>query len=63
MQLTDSPNFNHSSLTWNPDGTAITFVRVNQGDFAVGPEIWIYEFETDRLTLLSRGGLLPQWIP
>jgi hypothetical protein len=63
IQLTDSPNFNHSSLTWNPDGTALTFVLVNQGDFALGPEIWIYEFETDKSKLLSRGGLFPQWIP
>jgi Tol biopolymer transport system component len=62
-QVTDVPDNNHSSLAWNPEGTALTFVRINQSDFAAGPEVWIYEFGTGELELLSSGGFLPQWIP
>lgn len=62
-QITDSPEFNYSSLSWHPDGNALTFVRTNQNDFAAGPEVWFYEFETDELELLSRGAYSPQWIP
>lgn len=62
-QLTDSPDFNHSALAWNPDGTAITYVRINQSDFASGPEVWIYEMQSGEQSLISNGGYLPQWIP
>jgi Tol biopolymer transport system component len=62
-QVTDVPDNNHSSLAWNPEGTALSFVRINQNDFGAGPEVWIYEFETEELKLLSSGGFLPQWIP
>jgi Tol biopolymer transport system component len=62
-QLTDSPDFNHSALEWNPGGTALTYVRINQSDFAAGPEVWIYEMESGEQSLLSNGGYLPQWIP
>jgi Tol biopolymer transport system component len=62
-QITDAPDFNHSSLSWRPDGSAITFVRTNQNDFAAGPEVWFYEFETGEIELLSRGAHSPQWIP
>lgn len=62
-QLTDSPDFNHSALRWNPDGTAITYVRINQSDFAAGPEVWIYEMESGEQSLVLNGGFLPQWIP
>jgi Tol biopolymer transport system component len=61
--VTDFPDYNHSSLAWNPDGSAISFVRINQNDFGAGPEILIYSFDTDSLELLSSGGFLPQWIP
>lgn len=63
QQVTRSPDYNHSSLAWNPTGTAVSFVRTNQNDFAAGPEIWIYEFDTEKMKLLSNGGFLPQWIP
>jgi Tol biopolymer transport system component len=62
-QVTDVPDNNHSSLAWNPEGTALSFVRINQNDFGAGPEVWIYEFGTEELKLLSSGGFLPQWIP
>jgi Tol biopolymer transport system component len=62
-QVTDTPDYNHSTLAWNPEGTALSFVRINQSDFAAGPEVWIYEFETDSMKFLSNGGFLPQWIP
>jgi Tol biopolymer transport system component len=61
--VTDFPDYNHSSLAWNPEGTSISFVRINQSDFGAGPEVMIYNFDTGSLELLSSGGFLPQWIP
>jgi Tol biopolymer transport system component len=61
--VTNSPDYIHSSIAWNPEGTSLVFVRINQSDFGAGPEVWIYDFNTERMELLSSGGFMPQWIP
>ncbi|MCH7586750.1 MAG: Ig-like domain-containing protein [Chloroflexi bacterium] len=61
-QITTDPKFGHQSLEWNRGGSAIVFVRSDQTDLGAEPQIWIYDFELDSLSLLSTGGYSPQWI-
>jgi Tol biopolymer transport system component len=62
QQITDEAMFNHSELSWGPEGAKLAFVKTNQVDLAADPEIWIYDMELDLFTQISSGGTLPKWI-
>lgn len=61
--LTDSPNTNHSALAWNPDGTALVFMKFNLGDLASPASIWIVDADGAHPRRLAPSGYLPRWIP
>lgn len=62
-QLTDAPNYNHTSFAWHPDRDIIATVRFNNVVFTDPPEIWVVRIDSDEVTRLVIGGYSPQWIP
>jgi Tol biopolymer transport system component len=62
-QLTDDPDYNHSSLAWSPDSRALAFMRFSQTDFSELPTIWLVEIDSLQTSLLVGGGYMPQWVP
>jgi Tol biopolymer transport system component len=61
--LTDAPNYNHASFTWNQDGSRIAFVRFLQVALDQPPEVWWLDLETEEREMLVQGGYAPQWMP
>lgn len=62
-RITDEPDFNHTSISWSPASDRLAFMRFNQGDASLPPEIWVTDLEGNEIQQLIEGGYLPQWIP
>ena len=62
-QITQDPEYNHFSISWSPDSTLLSFVRIDQNNLTRPPEIWLYDLEKNKLVLLVSSGYLPQWVP
>jgi Tol biopolymer transport system component len=62
-QLTDDPGYNHSSLVWSPDSSALAYMRFSQTDFTQLPTIWLVEIDTMQAYELVEGGFMPRWVP
>ena len=61
--LTDEPDFNHSSISWNPDSGSLAFMRASSVDPNLPSEIWVTDLAGSASLLLAEGGYLPKWIP
>ncbi len=57
-------SYQHSELTWSPDGTQLAVHRVQlEGRTTVGtPEIWVYSLTDSALTRVVDDGFYPRWI-
>jgi Tol biopolymer transport system component len=62
-KLTLESTFNHSSLAWRPDASALAYMRADQTDFTKPAEIWVLEMDGLTSELLVVSGYLPTWIP
>lgn len=62
-QITDDPKYNHSSLVWDLDSSALLYMRKNQADLSEPAEIWMVDLSRDEFKRIVVGGYLPQWIP
>jgi hypothetical protein len=63
QQITDDPNYNHSSLIWNLDSSALLYMRKNQADLSESTEIWMVDLPSGEFEQIVVGGYMPQWIP
>jgi Tol biopolymer transport system component len=61
--LTDDPDFSHSSIAWSPNSAMLAYMRLNQADTNLQPEIWIMDLAEENHQLLVVGGYLPRWMP
>jgi dipeptidyl aminopeptidase/acylaminoacyl peptidase len=61
--LTDTPQYNYSSLRWQPDSKALVYMRFDQDQIGEPAQIWVMDTATGQATLVVEGGYLPQWIP
>lgn len=61
--LTQSPNFQHQAFAWSPDGKRLAFVRTDQGDLGLPPEVWLYDLAGDTLARVAVNAYAPQWLP
>jgi len=68
--LTQEPLYNHSAFAWNPEGTALAYMRFNAADPGAPAEIWVVNVEaagpsgaevSSARKLAS--GYLPEWLP
>lgn len=62
-QLTDDPFYNHSALTWSPDGRYLAFMRVPRADGAGEPTVMLYDKQTGDIEAIVEGAFLPGWWP
>lgn len=62
-QLTDNRSYNNTGFRWDPTGRFILFQRFDLTVSYARSEVWLYDLETDRLTLLVDGGLSARWLP
>ena len=61
--LTDSPDYNHTGVVWNPDGESLAYVRYNNAKISDPPEIWtISRTGSDNIRLVING-YSPRWLP
>jgi dipeptidyl aminopeptidase/acylaminoacyl peptidase len=61
--LTDSPNFNHSSITWSPQGNMLAYLRINLDHLTEPIELWAVELSTNQHQQIASGAYSPLWIP
>jgi len=61
--LTDEPDFNHSSISWNPDSASLVYMRASSVDPNLPSQIWVTDLAGSASLLLVEGGYLPEWIP
>jgi len=61
--LTAEPSFNHSALSWSPDGVWLVYMRFNQSDLTQSAEIWVIQADGENAHRVAEGGYLPRWIP
>jgi Tol biopolymer transport system component len=61
--LTDSPNFNHSSITWNPQGDSLAYLRINLDHLTEPVELWSVDMRTYQHQKVIAGAYSPLWIP
>jgi TolB protein len=62
-QITQDPEYNHFSISWSPDSSSLTFIRMDQNNLTQPPQIWLYQLENESLVLLDSQGYMPQWVP
>ena len=62
-QLTYEPEIHHSALAWNADSDALAYMRFNQAEISLPPEIWLYDLGLAEARLVVVGGYLPAWVP
>jgi hypothetical protein len=62
-QLTDAPDYSHSSIHWSPDGTRLVFMMFHETSPSDPPEIWTLGVDGSDPRRLAVGGFLPQWLP
>lgn len=61
--LTHEPEFHHSALAWNADSDALAYMRFNQAEINLPPEIWLYDLGLAEARQIVVGGFLPAWVP
>ena len=61
--LTDSPEYQHTEMSFSPDGSQIAYLRFNQTTLTDPPEIWLVDVDGSDAMRLVIGGYSPQWIP
>jgi hypothetical protein len=61
--LTDSPNFNHSNITWSPQGDRLAYLRINLDHLTEPVELWSIDMRTYHHQKVIAGAYSPLWIP
>jgi dipeptidyl aminopeptidase/acylaminoacyl peptidase len=61
--LSDDPDYNHASISWDPDSKTLAFVRASSVDPSLPPEIWMTDLAGAAFLKLAEAGTLPKWIP
>lgn len=53
--------YTNGFIHWNPEGNRLVIQRILFGGGL--PEIWVYDLETDDLSLVAQNGYIPRWLP
>ena len=61
--LTDSPEYQHTEISFDPIGSQIVYLRFNQTTLTDPPEIWLMSVDGSENLRLVIGGYNPIWIP
>ncbi len=61
--VTQSPDFQHQAFAWSPDGQQLAFVRTDQGNLGLPPEVWMYDLTENALARVAFQAYAPQWLP
>ncbi len=62
-QLTFAPAFNASSIRWSPDGALLLFMRFDQTNVSLPPEVWVTTAAGENPRQLAVEAYLPRWLP
>jgi Tol biopolymer transport system component len=63
QSLTDSPSFNHFSITWSPEGNKLAYLRFNLDHLTDPGELWVVKLDSNEHVQIIAGGYSPLWIP
>ncbi len=61
--LVVDPTYAHSNLILSPAGDRVLFQRFKIGGQGARPELWTYEFKTQKLQKVAENANLPRWLP
>lgn len=56
-------SYAHSNLTLSPSGDVLLFQRFKLGGQGARPELWTYEFKTQKLQKVADNANFPHWLP
>jgi dipeptidyl aminopeptidase/acylaminoacyl peptidase len=62
-QLSQAPDYSHSSIHWSPDGSLLVFMIFHETVPGDPPEIWCLNADGSDPRRLVAGGFLPKWLP
>ena len=63
------PRYYHGFFFWSPQGDQLAihrFPELNEDgtpNAAGRPEVWVYDVEEDRLTMIADNAMFPRWVP
>ncbi len=62
-EITHDPDYNNTRFWWDPTGQQLLVQRFYLDGNLAHPELWIYDVDTERLSLLVENALDGQWLP
>lgn len=62
-QISNAPDYSHSSIHWSRDGSQLVFMLFHETAPDDPPEIWCLNADGSDPRRLAVGGFLPQWLP
>lgn len=62
-EITHDPNYNNTRFWWDPSGYLLLVQRFSLDGNLAHPELWIYDVDTDRLSLVVENAIDGRWLP